>query len=502
MEALTDLINEQRDKQSNERAKVFLSTVARKPLKIQIEQYNDVISKDRDELLAKYEKHNVDNSKLKQLFEMQRLEETIKVEIQMREASKSYTGITLEKISLTKQCQYRERFIKLEGVNSNNNFEHIGKSYIAPYKKTNTWLYTAAEWVMEDWSSRNRLKYSDYNEINQRAPRDCKIANIDIDVKTTTEIGSRAIKIFSRHNRDVTSQEVVIGLASSIEDYNSKSSDHYIYGVFDPKTFDLINAPLGYLKPNNNAITACSFQDLEEYFKLTPYKQPELGLLDDEVVEYLIESNTCFRAVFRSLRNSPEKLNNFLQQTVDPAHHDFIPVVLELVEKQLISLLPHYLADYLIGRIMNKKAIDVASVSNVFYKIYQPNADQRTYIDSLIRIQEVIPKVRCRWHGDESMEEMQMSCYLGSFIPTFVAHCSHDNLNKTTFYTYNWQNGIEIAYGDNNTNSCDSPDCGCLTVEHTGTKVGRRSCIKYGEKALYEVESGRLYDQLKWEFFG
>jgi len=502
MNIISVIKDKRKTKEGDERERVFLSTIANKPLKIQVEQYNNVISKNKEKLIAKYDKHNISNSKLRQLFEIQKLDDTIKSEMQMRELSRSYTEITLAKISPSKQRQYHERYRDQEEDNASDNLKYNRQWQVPAYKKARVWFYTAAEWVMEDWSSKHGLEYYDFNEINQRAPRDCKIANIDIDVKTTTEVGMRSIKIFSRHKRDIESKEIVVGLSSNATDYKLKSSNHYIYGVFDPRTFDLIDSPLYHLKPNSTAITPCSFQAIEEYFHLIENKQPKPMLVDEEVLEYLIELNTCFPAIVHSLGSSPDKLDSFLRQTVAPMHHDFIPVVLELVEKQLISLLPNYLADYLIRRIISKEPIDNKSISNVFYKIYRPNVDQRTYIDSLIKIQEVIPKVRCRWHPDEGMEEMKMTCFIGSFIPTFVAHCSHNHLNKTTFYTYNWKNGQQIAYGDTNTKSCDSPGCGCLTVEHMGQKVGRRNCIKYGEEALNKREADRRDEQLEWQFFG
>jgi len=486
MEALSDLINEQRNKQSNDRRKAFLTTVASKPLKVQIDEYNDVISRDKKVLLTEYEKHDVSNIKLKQLLKVQELENDYQKYIQERENRATYTNIALESLSKSKQEQYHERIGRLPQTKNTHR------------EKLNTWLYTAAEWVIEDWTLRHNLEYFDYNMANQYAPCDCKISNINVDVKTTTEVGLRSIKVFSRQKKDIESKEIVVGLTSRAPDYRSRSSDHYIYGIFDPSQRVVIDSPLNYLSTNSSGLTPCSFQPLDEYFQLKKHKSYVVKDLDDEVIEYFIESNTCFQVVIQSIIDSQDNLNSFLHKTLSRRHHDFIPVVLELAEKQLISLLPHYLADYLIGRIVDRKPIDTESLSNVLYKIFKPNHDQKTYIDALISIQEIIPRVRCRWHPEETMRDMKISYLLTGSSPTFFANCSHNHLHKTTFYTYSWLNGEKVAYGGNGMISCDAHNCGCLTQNYYSYKIGRRSCNKYGEKAFYSQKNFNWQKYSEW----
>ena len=72
-------------------------------------------------------------------------------------------------------------------------------------------------------------------------------------------------------------------------------------------------------------------------------------------------------------------------------------MIVELLDKKSIYLLPHFFADYLIGKIKNKEKID-KNLTNIIFSIFKPNNDQEIYINNLFKLIEILPKVVCKWH--------------------------------------------------------------------------------------------------------
>ncbi|SVD13992.1 uncharacterized protein METZ01_LOCUS366846, partial [marine metagenome] len=154
-------------------------------------------------------------------------------------------------------------------------------------------------------------------------------------------------------------------------------------------------------------------------------------------------------------------------------------------------LLPHYLADYLMATILKKKDIDSEAINLIICSISFFHQDQQKYINNLLKLCNALPKVRCKFHKNETMKEMDIkeSEREAGPIPTFYAQCSKDPTNRTTIFTHSWKTGETLIYGNTGIKVCDSNDCGCLThpdrrvYSQDGIRFGRYECKKYGYKA-------------------
>ncbi|MDC3316251.1 toxin-antitoxin system YwqK family antitoxin, partial [Candidatus Thioglobus sp.] len=203
-----------------------------------------------------------------------------------------------QKISKNKIKQFHDRFEKL-------NITFAGydnrPSTSNEYKIINTWLYTLAEDIVEQWALKNNLDYHDYNNSNQYAPQDCRIDGVDVDVKTTTGIGRQHLKNFYRYKSEEDKakniNEIIIGISSRTEKdwdpyLSDTSSSHVILGIYDPSIYSQINLELKHFKPSNNLINVCYFQSLESYFNIeTALKAYKKRKYDPKIIDYLTQAS-------------------------------------------------------------------------------------------------------------------------------------------------------------------------------------------------------------------
>ena len=438
----------------------------------------------------------------------------------------SVEDLKVQRISENKLKQFYDRFEKL-------NITFAGydnrPSTSNKYKIINTWLYTLAEDIVEQWALKNNLDYHDYNSSNQYAPQDCRIDGVNVDVKTTTGIGRQHLKNFYRYKSEEDKaqniNEIIIGISSSTEKdrtpYTSDtSSSHVILGIYDPSIYSQIDLELKHFKLSNNLINACYFQSLESYFNietdLKAYKERKYdlelinslteaslksyhgSLVDKE--EYIIDDGqyqdfsqmiydgylSFLPPIIYVLLGFPKRLGSYIESLLPKENHDLIPIIIELSSKKKMQLFPHYFADYLLDKIMNKEQINEKEILPIIFSLiivcdYQ-KVHALIYIKNLFKLAKMLPNVRCKWHPNETMKDMSLSIFHNSYLPTVMAKCSHHPKQNTTIYTYSWKTGETLFYGQEDTKNCDLDDCGCLIHQPFGDKwYGRKNCKKYGQ---------------------
>jgi hypothetical protein len=486
--------NSQEKKECKERRRKFLLAVNDKPLKIQFDKYFKVIGFGHEAVLKEFETYKVENSKLSQFLQYQKHE----AEIREKNNTKNYSydhsydhsydySIDITKddptvLSASKIKQYEDALNRIP----NGNW----------YEKLIVRFYISTEWIIEDWARKNNLDYIDYNEKNPYSPQDCNVAGVDIDVKTTLSVGKnwRKRPYYTRNSVEVKN-EVQVAVSSAINSSSDDISYHTIQGIFDPVIYKNINHELKFLSVSSNFKNPCYFHPLDCYFldkniyekifdEEVKNKFENLNL-DEEVFQYFLASPYYLTGIFHSISDSAIALKNLLEIHLKESHYDFIPIILELVDKKSIYLLPHYLADYLIVKIVKKEQID-KNLMNTVFSIFQPNIEQKIYIKNLFKLVELLPEVRCKWHSEESIEDMEIS-FLDGHIPTFQLVCPREPTKQTTIYSYSWKTGQTVIYSREST--CSSPECGGLThkLKDFETKqmltYCKATCSEFGRQA-------------------
>ena len=375
-------------------------------------------------------------------------------------------------------------------------------------------FFITAEWIVADWARRHQLSHIDFNEEDPYSAIDCNIEGVNIDVKTTLGLGRfRGIPLY---NRVKDESEIQIAIKSKI-DYPSSNprsaiTQHAIQGIFDPSEYSQINIPLTNFPVKTTYKNYCYFQPLENYFNIYLQIKIKTKKFDTEVLEYWLQNETTrnldiskpnfnFSAYFYILlRNFPKRLHDVLSKLLPKIHHDFIPIVIELVNKRKITLLPHYLAEYLVVKIKEKAKIDHESLIPILFSIYYPNEFQREFLLNLIKLIDVLPKVRCKWHPDEGIEKMGLG-YDEGYIPTFYFKCNQDPTMRTTIYSYSWKTLETVIFKINP--ACNDSSCGGLThtqpdKNYYSNKVKtycKDGCDIHGRKAHKKIteEEKRIY---------
>jgi len=493
MEKLWKDKNSKEKKQCKDRRCAFLQIVAKKPLKIQIEKYFGVIAPNFDEVNKEYEKYGITHNQLIQLLWLQEIRSEIVEKIESNAKSNEYPGVHIdEHLSSNKIEQYKSALDR----NIDNHW----------FEKLKIRFYIITEWIMEDWAKKHNLDYYDYNETNPFSPQDCKIAGVDIDVKTTVSIGRyQGLPYFTRNNQSVQN-EIQVAITSGISKSDDSYSYHCIQGIFDPSIYNNIDLELIHLPAISNLKNPCYFYPLENYF-LSNIKYENLNF-DEDVIKYWISEdetkypvsedesfNFNLAALFRPILDSPDLLKSYLESQLQDFHYDLIPIVLELLNKGSIYLIPHYFADYIFTKIINKERVDSENLVNVLYSLFWPNEDQRIYINNLFDLIDILPKVYCKWHPEESIKDMEIK-FTDGHIPTFQAICSHDPQKKTTIYSYSWKTGKTLIYLKDDL--CPTPDCGGLTHMHREfkspkeKKYCRAFCDTYGRAAHNKADDDKF----------
>jgi hypothetical protein len=408
----------------------------------------------------------------RQTCSLQSLENFLGSEACRVESSYLYENLTDSNLSKQKSQQLKLRLKTTKGTK---------------WEEKNVRLYTATEWVIEDWAIKNKLQYFDYNETNQFAHQDCQINGTDVDTKTTLGIGKRHMPIYYSTRNKNNDNEIIVGISSRSETLESEYSTHLIQGIFDPNIYKKLKTPLKFFTPHKNLINPCYFSSLEYYFNLTPKHNSQTISYSEEFVTCCIKSKQYLKALINTSLHTLKHIKFISEQLLHEHHLDFIPIIEELAEKKLIHLLPHYLADYLIAKIINKAPIDNDSITNTLYLFHTPSPDQKKYIENLLLAKESLLTLRCNFHPEESIKEMDVEFYCGNNgQPILRARCSKDPQLKTTFFTYSWRSGETLIYNnDDDIKLCDAPRCGCLTHVYWNERIGRSTCEKYGRNGTH-----------------
>lgn len=340
----------------------------------------------------------------------------------------------------------------------------------------NVWMYTAAEFAFESWAKCKDLQCIDYNIKNLYHPVDYLVSGVDVDIKTTIGVGRRKLP---KYNNSIDCNEILVGVGSNIRELDDANSRHTIHGIYDKSLYHNLDLKLKRFEHNSVFINPCYFSSLDIYFGVNEGVK-RINLEEKwDIFSNFLEDRNYLGAMFASMSN--KKIISSLIYLLPQHHQDFIPVIYELLIKNKLFLLPHFLADYLLDKIVRKSTIDSAAIEEIIYSVFRPSEVQMIYISNLLKAYNVIDKVRCINHKDESIQEMEVEYYNGS-IPTLKLCCSYDQKIKTTFFTYSWKTGETLVYDKNNT--CDSPNCGCLTHMHRRKRVGKKSCLKYGKQSF------------------
>lgn len=418
-----------------------------------------------------------------------------------------------QKLSLNKKKQYSQAMSRaLEEIKKNNkqnidetiNNRKVEVSFFEEWKIK---FYIISEWIMEDWASRHNLKYIDHNLTNPYSPEDCRINEIDIDVKTTVGLGRlKAIPFYSR-SKDTAEIQVAVK-SECLNTRNPFYTQHNILGIFDPLIYNCIKSPLIYLPVYSQVKNPCYFQPLEDYFNLLQNINDNIINYDQVVLDDWIkldcapkkkihEVNYNLISIIYLMLDYPERLSSFLTTQLPENHHDFIPIVLELAEKKSIQLLPHYLADYLMKKIHNREAINQQSVVHVMFSLCFPNVSQRLYIENLFKLIEIIPEVRCKWHPEEDIKDMEIR-YREGDIPTFQVQCPQDPNKRTTIYSYSWKTYDTLLYKKNP--QCNDANCGGLTHQwfdydeesKKNKTICKSTCTQHGRDAFNKIKEEEI----------
>ena len=474
--------NKQRRLEKHEKTlkqkKKSLVELSKKSIDRQIAKYTNF-----EELVNDYKKYQVVNSKIDQIMSIEKLNDEILTYKNSIKFSNKYF-ISTDSFSENKRDQYHFRLKNLKKKNYRKTDDYN-------WDRLNVRLYTAAEWIAEDWALRNNISYYDYNQVNQMAPQDCQLNGIDIDVKTTLQVGCKRLKNYYSRKGTTYENEIILGITSWSNKRDIIDSEHLIHGIFDPNAYETINLKLSYFPVSTKLLNACYYQPLESYFNIKPEFDNIITTYGDDVLDHLINSRTSLPAVFYIITNYlPKRLERSLKLILPTNHNDLIEIILELYTKNSTPLLPHYLADYLMNILHNNRDIDSGAINLIIDLISLFNEDQKTYINNLLKLKNVLPKVRCKFHENETMKEMDIKegeRKVGP-TPTFYAQCSKDPTNRTTIFSHSWKTGETVIYGNPNIKVCDSIDCGCLThpdrrvFGQAGLRFGRKECKKYGYK--------------------
>jgi len=460
--------NSHKKNESNLTRGLFLKNESLKPLGDQIHNYIELNSIDLHKALEEFSSYGISNSKLTQFLHLKSIEAKIETNTESIFESSQYYVVIDESLSENKKKQYKEALDR-------NEFDNW-------YEKLKIRFYITTEWIMEDWAYKNNLDYEDYNEISPFSPQDCKVDGVDIDVKTTVSIGSyHGLPYFTRNNQ-VVKDEVQVAITSSVPKSDDKYSHHFILGIFDSSNYELINLDLNFLSIDSHLKNPCYFHPLQDYF-FSSYQYENMDY-DKDVIEYWLQSKNI-TAIAYSISNPLGYFENALKSKIGEAHYGLITIVLELISKKSLYLLPHYFADYLIQKIQKKENIEI-NLKDTIFSIYKPNEHQEVYIDNLFKLFEILPKVRCKWHPEEGIRDMEIK-FIDGHIPTFQAVCSQDPEKQTTIYTYSWKTGQTLIYSSEFI--CSSPECGGLThkrkdYESKQMKIYcKASCNKFGREA-------------------
>lgn len=352
------------------------------------------------------------------------------------------------------------------------------------WERYNTIAYTYAEYFVEHWAKQHQLIVLDYNETNQFAPQDYNIDSKDIDVKSVIGVGRRK---GTQYSSFTDGNEVLIGVCTHTDNLNDDMIELSIDGVFDPKKYQNIGLALNYLKLNTSP-NVCYFSSLYDYFLSPDNKEFTSLAINNSLLLYAASMNAVPLLLQLCSENDRD---NVLKRLITKPNYQLIPIILELFTKDRAELFPHYLADYVIQKTVQKQILDTANIEQLLGLITIMSQRQQRFILDLLQANNTLEKVRCHWHPQETIADMGIDIYYSdtSSVPTLRAICGCNPKLKTTFFTYSWKTNETLCYKHDD-NICDLPSCGCLLHSYRDYKVGniilgKSSCTKYG-KVCYD----------------
>jgi hypothetical protein len=239
-------------------------------------------------------------------------------------------------------------------------------------------------------------------------------------------------------------------------------------------------------------VNVCYLSSLFGYFA---DKQPRhfTGEVNDSVFLYLLDQH-YIGLLLQSLPQ--ERRNRLLANLIKPSNWAISTIIIELIDKDRLSLFPHYLADFVISSIVNKAPIDSQNIGFLMSQICPFARRQKVYILDLLKANESLAAVRCHWHPEETVKDMGIDIYFSNeaLIPTFKAVCNCNLKWKTTFFTYSWKTYDTLSYGSDD-DICNNDNCGCLLQGYEERYIGlgdvylgKSSCKKYGKEAYKQWE--------------
>lgn len=309
-----------------------------------------------------------------------------------------------------------------------------------------------------------------------------------MDVKTTISVGRagrRELKSYWSPYELLKTGEILCAVRSSSDHSEALVSEHHIQGIFHPPIYGSRPVPLKHFQLDNPLLNVCYFHPPEIFFPVKRSLAPQVPVIDSDVIDYCAENGKFLAAIFHQ---PTQDVGALLRKALPGCHHDFVPVAAELMNRKLSHLLPHYLADDWLERIIRQKPIDVKAVKDVLWSIFEPSKDQNDYLDLLVKVRTILSTVYCAHHPDEGVERMNIEPVWGEGAKLILrARCPTDRHLTTTFLAYCWKTGETLVYDkdDPNISFCDYPGCGCLThTTYDGKRIGRRNCPRYGERPL------------------
>jgi len=364
-------------------------------------------------------------------------------------------------------------------------------------------VYIAAEWAFEKWAKEAGLDCVDLNVTDPYGPQDYRVRRLnengykDVDVKTTISVGRAEQRCYWSPDGH-SDGEIICAVRSDSDKLDSLISRHHIQGIFHSRVYDGIEAKLKQVGKELKQLTgdkpllnACYFHSPWMFFGVSvrgASPAPPAPPIDGDVIEYCAENREYLPAIFHLNSQDAAPL---LRKALPECHHDFVPVAAELMKGKQTYLLPHYLADYCLTKILAKEPIDTEAVEKVIWSVFKPLGDQKRYLESLMQAWEVLPTVRCASHPDEGIEDMDINVVPGGEKRKLIlrAQCSTIRELTTTILAYSRKTGETLVYGSRDSDGhsisvCDAEGCGCLTHMHNFERIGRKRCPRYGAAPL------------------
>jgi hypothetical protein len=287
------------------------------------------------------------NRKFDQVKALQFLDSQVKA---LRDKSEEQLNlaVTDEMLSESKKKQIRDGHRALDASASPFDRETIRQHQIVR-------LSRHAEWAFESWANLNGLPCQDLNSSNPFDPQDYMVCGKRVDVKTTISVGPSGRNVHWLPNPDDSrrNSEIICGV-SSWQYAGDLETQHSIRGILDRSVYELL-PPLRFFRPDNVCLNPCYFQPPAIYFGRFNVNAPTEGF-DSDVLEYCVDSRLFPSGIFWCAQTkAAELVANFLPPNLC---NDFSCMVAALLQRNSIHLLPHYLAEHYITKIMSKSTID------------------------------------------------------------------------------------------------------------------------------------------------